>query len=112
MDCDSCSEEELLEEIVLLALKRRRRNARRKKRKYWVRPIFQRRQQQGEYHNLLQELRLADPDFHFNYLRMSKERFDFLLEKVPVIIARSKLLKCEFCAHIIGQPCTHSTFLQ
>ena len=41
-----------------------------------------RRRQQGEYHNLLQEMRLSDPESHFRYLRMSRERFNCLLEMV------------------------------
>ena len=53
-----------------------------KKRSIWVRPIFIRRRQQGDYHNLLQEMRLSDPESHFRYLRMSKETFDCLLAKV------------------------------
>ena len=32
-----------------------------KKRRMWVRPIFTKRREQGEYHNLLQEMRLSDP---------------------------------------------------
>ena len=44
--------------------------------------FIQRRRQQGDYHNLLQEVRLSDPESHFRYLRMSKEKFDSLLAKV------------------------------
>ena len=51
-------------------------------RKMWVRPIFTKRRLQGEYHNLLQEMRLSDPESHFRYLRMYRERFDCLLEMV------------------------------
>ena len=51
----------------------------------WVLPIFSRRKQQGEYHNLLQEMCLSDPESHFRYLRMSKERFDSLLSMVCTI---------------------------
>ena len=76
---DSSSEEE---EIIVLLLALRRKKKKKKHRRVWVRPIFSRRRQQGEYHNLLQELRLVDPDSHFRYLRMSKERFDSLLSKV------------------------------
>ena len=53
-----------------------------KKRRMWVRPIFKKRREQGEYHNLLQEMRLSDPESHFKYLRMSQFRFDSLLKKV------------------------------
>ena len=53
-----------------------------KKRRMWVCPIFTKRREQGEYHNLLQEMRLSDPESHFKYLRMSQFRFDSLLKKV------------------------------
>ena len=50
----------------------------------WVHDIFSRCQQQGEYCNLLQEMRMADPQLHFRYLRTSKERFDCLLAEVYI----------------------------
>ena len=49
-----------------------------------MREIFARRREQGEYHNLVQELRQCDPESHFRYLRMSKETFDSLLAMVSV----------------------------
>ena len=60
---------------IILLLYARRRRLRRRKRSVWVRDIYQRRRQQGEYCNLLQEMRLSYPESHFRYLRMSKERF-------------------------------------
>ena len=78
------------EVLLLLACQRRRMKSRRKRRAMWVRPIFSRRRQQGEYYNLLQELRLSDPESHFKYLRMSKERFDCLLSMVSYY---TKLIK-------------------
>ena len=33
---------------------------------------------QGAFHNLIGEMRLSDPEKHFNYLRMTKETFDLL----------------------------------
>ena len=51
----------------------------RRRRSVWVCPIFVRRRQRGEYHQLLQEMHLADPESHFHYLRKSKERFEHLL---------------------------------
>jgi hypothetical protein len=57
---------------------------RKRTRKFAIRPIYQRRVQQGEYHNLLQELRLQDAESHFRYLRMSKETFDQLLTRVKL----------------------------
>ena len=48
----------------------------------WVRPIFRRRQQQGEYHNLVQEMRLQDTESFFKYFRMVPQQFDRLLQMV------------------------------
>jgi len=67
--------------LTALAIRKRRRK-RRGERKVLVRSVFTQRVQQGEYHNLLQEMRLSDPESHFRYLRMSKDRFDSLLGKV------------------------------
>ena len=77
--------------ILLLLLLRRRRSRKNRlfnSRREWVRSIFKRRRQQGEFHNLLQELRLVDPDSHFRYLRMSKETFDDLLRMVCLFSRR------------------------
>ena len=79
MDSVSSGSEEELELLLLIALRRRRKK---KKRNVWVRPIFSLRRKQGEYHNLLQEMRLTDREAHFRYMRMTKERFDSLLAEV------------------------------
>lgn len=53
------------------------------KRRYWVHPINRLRQAKGVYHNLLQELR--NPQFsdrHRQYMRMSYEHFDHLLQMI------------------------------
>ena len=71
--------------LILLALYFRIRR-KRSGRKMRVRSIFTQRCQQGEYHNLLQEMRLSDPESHFRYLRMSKERFDLLLAEVKRVV--------------------------
>ena len=69
--------------LLVIALYLRRRRRRRGQRSVWVRPILRRRRrQQGEFHNLLLEMRLTDSESHFQYLRMTKERFDSLLSKV------------------------------
>ena len=78
----STEEEETLLISLLLLRRRKRKICRRRRRRMRARPIFQLRHQQGEFHNLLQEMWLADTDSHFKYLRMSKERFDRLLSKV------------------------------
>ena len=64
-----CDEDDLQHLLLLsVAYRRRKRN---KKRTIWVREIFFRRQQRGEFHTLLQEMRLNDSQSHFCYLRMS-----------------------------------------
>ena len=82
---ESSDDEEYLELMkinVVISLLRRRRSKRRAMRRVWVRPIYRMRRQQGDFHNLLQEMRLNDAESHFKYLRMSKEKFDSLLQMV------------------------------
>ena len=75
----SSSDDVVLETSLVLGIIMRRKNRRRRfGRQEWVRPTLYKRHQQGDYHNLLQEMRLCDPDSHFKYLRMSKETFDTL----------------------------------
>ena len=79
---ESNEEEELVLLLALSVLDREVQTRRRRKRRMWVRPIFTQRRQQGDYHRLLQEMRIFDPDSHFRFMRMSKERFDCLLAQV------------------------------
>ena len=74
----SFSAEEELELLSLLALRRKRR----RKIRMWVSKIFSSTRAQGEYHNLLQEMRLSDQESHERYLRMSRQRFNSLLQMV------------------------------
>ena len=94
------SDSDLFELIVLLALKRRRKK-RKRHRRCWVRPIFQRRREQGDYHNLIQEMRPSDLQSHFQYVRMSKERFDSLLAKVStsMLFFTFKNHCCRLCSY-------------
>ena len=82
LDISSESDDDVEELLLLCLLKKKLK----RRRSVWVRPIFSRRRQQGEYHNLLQEMRFSDPDSHFRYLRMSRERFDCLLSLVCLLI--------------------------
>ena len=43
----------------------RRTNLKRRRKRFWVRDIYQRRAAQGEYANLVRELRLGDREFYF-----------------------------------------------
>ena len=74
--------------LLVIALYLHGRRRRIGQRGVCVRPTLRRRRQQGEIHNLLQEMRLTDRESHFQYLRMRKERFDSLLLKVGGILIK------------------------
>ena len=58
---DLSEEEDLaLLDVILLDEGKKRR-----KRRFWVREIFQKREKQGVYSNLLQELKLHDRKYFF-----------------------------------------------
>lgn len=46
-----------------------------KKKRRWVHPINERRNEQGAYHNLVQELQV-DPERHLKYFRTSAAEMD------------------------------------
>ena len=86
---DDDKEMEMILLLGLYWLLKRRKNHR----STWVCPIFVQRCQFGEYNNLLQEMRVSDPESHFRYIRMSKETFDSLLAQVgtSIIISNCNL---------------------
>ena len=47
----------------------------------WVRPVLAAREELGEYHHLVQQLR-QDPEGHHRYFRMYPDDFDVLLDLV------------------------------
>ena len=66
------SEDELMEMASLLLIMRRRRKRRGKIEKnsrrdpqFWIRQIFLLREEYGEYHRLIQELREGDREYFF-----------------------------------------------
>ncbi|KAL7400386.1 hypothetical protein ABVT39_011185 [Epinephelus coioides] len=64
--------------VAALLLLRRRLQARKR---VWVHPINERRQEQGAYHNLVQELR-ASTERHRKYFRMSADEMDYVLSMI------------------------------
>lgn len=58
-----------------------------KRRRVWVHDILRRRTQLGEYHHLLQELRLDDGRFQ-RYFRLTVAQFEDLLARVGAWISR------------------------
>ena len=83
--------------IGLMAMKRKKKQAKKRaKCKFWVRKIFKedQRLKYSEYYHLYQTLREVDREFHFCYVRMSKERFDHLLNLIsPKICKRDTKLR-------------------
>ena len=69
--------------IALMIANRKKQKVKKKQiRRFWRRGIFKKREKYSEYFTLYQELRNTDREFHYRYLRMSKERFDHLLELI------------------------------
>ncbi|KAM7306550.1 putative nuclease HARBI1 [Ixodes scapularis] len=56
-----------------------RRIQRRRRRTMYVRDIFNKRKVLSVFYHLVQELRESDPEYHFQYFRMTKSSFDDLL---------------------------------
>ena len=66
--------------VALLHLRRRR-----PRRRIWVHEILQGREQHGEFHRLVQELRLDGERFQ-RYFRLDREQFDQLLSMIGPVI--------------------------
>lgn len=77
--------------FLLSVLKRQRRQLQgRRKHQYWIRSIFLQRQKLGDFHTLVKELRTSDREYFFRYMRMSPERFDYLLSLVTPFITKDR----------------------
>ena len=82
--------------ILLLWLFRKRRKSRRliekkKQRKFWVRPIFRERKLKGEFHTLIQDLKLFDSEYFFKQFRMTPTKLEELLSWVALKIKKSSV---------------------
>lgn len=58
----------------------------RRSRRVWVHQILQRRSELGEFHHLVQELRLDDGRFQ-SYFRLNRSQFDDLLGRIGARIS-------------------------
>lgn len=79
--------------VLLLALLyiRRKKNKRNiPKRRFWVHPILQLKQQQGDWHNLVREMQLQNDETYFNYMRLTPKMFDYLLSRVGSLITKQE----------------------
>ena len=82
--------------ILLLWLFRKRRKSRRliekkKQRKFWVRSIFRERKLKGEFHTLIQDLKLFDTEYFFKQFRMTPTNLEELLSWVAPKIEKSSV---------------------
>lgn len=67
------------EEIIVLLSEERHKKRPRKRRRYWIHPILKRREEHGEFHRLIQELKLYHEGFQ-RYFGMSVSDFENLLQ--------------------------------
>ena len=65
--------------IKILLLRRRERRLQKYKKRFWIRKIYEEREQKGEYHLLIKELRLHDAEYFFRCFRMTPTLFEELL---------------------------------
>ena len=57
-------------------------------RSLWLREIFQTRSERGEYHALIDKMRLIDHESYYRYFHMTAQCFDSLLSLVGRLITR------------------------
>lgn len=82
---------------ILLLIRRRLIAKNKYKKRFWVRKIFTERKQKGEYHLLVQELRLHDQEYFFKYFRMTPSKFEVLLRMVAPFITKSSFKREAIC---------------
>ena len=75
--------------LILIILRRRQHRANNKNRKrFWVREIYKRRKQLGEFHTLVREAMFFDHEYFFRMFRMTPTKFEQLLQLVAPSITR------------------------
>ena len=82
----------LLATLVRKYIQRRRKQQKYRKR-FWVRQLFKERNEKGEYHLLVQDMRLFDHEFFFKQFRMLPTKYEKLLSFVAPIIKKSSILR-------------------
>lgn len=84
--------------LLVLHLRRRKRRRLKYLKRFWVRPLFLRREQLGEFYQLVQEMRREDHESYFAYFRMLPSHFDYLLSLVTPFINKSNTRRDTICA--------------
>ncbi|KAJ8333871.1 hypothetical protein SKAU_G00411900 [Synaphobranchus kaupii] len=78
------------EEEELLLLIGRRDRVRRSRRRWSVRPLNMSRPEEGEFNLLIQQMRRMDQEKHFQYFRMTKDRFDHLVHRLGPFVKHQR----------------------
>ena len=81
---------------VLIARRRKQLYRKKQLKRFWRRGIFYERKLHSEYYHLCQTLRESDREFHYRYVRMSKERFDHILSLI-----REKIIKKDTSSRLV-----------
>lgn len=74
--------------LCAVILRRRMGRNRQRPRRIWCRSWLQRRRTRSCYNTLVQELEVEDTNEYKNFMRMTKQTFDTLLEKVRPYIEK------------------------
>ena len=71
----------LLQRLLLIALLRKRIQRRQQKcrKRFWVRRLFEERDEKGEFNLLVKDMRLFDHEYFFQCFRMTPTTFEKLL---------------------------------
>ncbi|XP_065665346.1 uncharacterized protein LOC136086784 [Hydra vulgaris] len=67
-----------------------KREKEKNKKRFWVRKVYAERLQKGEFHLLVQDLRLHDQEYFFKYFRMSPTTYEELLSFVAPVIVKQR----------------------
>ena len=92
-------QDDILVKIICLyrqIKKKKKANNMRSMRRWWIHPILLKREEQGTYHRLVQELQLDAEKFQ-SYFRLSREQFAqvlFLVEEPLIRESSSRESKC------------------
>ncbi|XP_065652846.1 uncharacterized protein LOC136080161 [Hydra vulgaris] len=67
-----------------------KREKEKNKKRFWVRKVYAERLQKGEFHLLVQNLRLHDQEYFFKYFRMSPTTYEEFLSFVAPVIVKQR----------------------
>ena len=75
--------------LLLLYKRRKKKRLMKYKKRFWVREIFQEREDKGEFHCLVKQLMLVDHELFFKMFRLMPTQFETLLALVAPKITKA-----------------------